>query len=300
MSGPPDGCRGRRSGTQVLPPTRRPGAFALTALAALISLALGLTAAVAGSALAAAADRGIGFELRHTKVSPKHPYVLGERKIRLRYRFAARRPTRLEVRVVRVGKSRVVRAWTERRARPGSHMQRAWNGLNRRGKPVGDGRYRFQVGPRGGPMRNAGGELRLHGHVFPVDGPHGTRGPIGEFGAGRNGGRTHEGFDITADCGTTLVAARAGTVAKVGYDDDLYGYYVLIDGFGTGQDYFYSHLIAPPPLDRGDRVKTGQRVGAVGQTGNAASTPCHLHFEIREGGRPVDPEPALRRWDRWS
>ena len=39
-------------------------------------------------------------------------------------------------------------------------------------------------------------------HVFPVQGPHGTRGPIGEFGAPRDGGRTHEGFDITAACGT--------------------------------------------------------------------------------------------------
>ncbi len=43
----------------------------------------------------------------------------------------------------------------------------------------------------------------------------GTLGEIGEFGADRNGGRTHEGFDITADCGTPLVAAHGGTMEVV-------------------------------------------------------------------------------------
>jgi murein DD-endopeptidase MepM/ murein hydrolase activator NlpD len=38
----------------------------------------------------------------------------------------------------------------------------------------------------------------------------------------------------------------------------------------------------------------------VGRTGNARSTECHLHFEIRAGGEPIDPEPLLRRWDRYS
>ena len=76
--------------------------------------------------------------------------------------------------------------------------------------------------------------------------------------------------------------------------------YVLIDGRKTGQDYFYAHLIAPPPVDRRERVRTGQYVGRVGKTGNAASTPCHLHFEIRVHGRPVDPEPYLHDWDKHS
>ena len=39
----------------------------------------------------------------------------------------------------------------------------------------------------------------------------------------------------------------------------------------------------------------------MGRTGNAASTPCHLHFEIRtRGGRFLDPEPFLQAWDRFS
>ena len=48
--------------------------------------------------------------------------------------------------------------------------------------------------------------MPYYGHVFPVQGPHGVRGAIGEFGAPRSGGRIHEGFDIVAACGTELVA----------------------------------------------------------------------------------------------
>jgi murein DD-endopeptidase MepM/ murein hydrolase activator NlpD len=64
------------------------------------------------------------------------------------------------------------------------------------------------------------------------------------------------------------------------------------------------HLYAPTPFARGDRVYTGQQIGAVGQSGNARG--CHLHFEMwgapgwYEGGRPFDPLPSLMAWDGWS
>jgi murein DD-endopeptidase MepM/ murein hydrolase activator NlpD len=132
--------------------------------------------------------------------------------------------------------------------------------------------------------------------VFPVAGPHGTRGAIGEFGAPRSGGRTHEGFDIVAACGTPLVAVRGGRVLRAGYDPVLYGNYLTIHGEGERRSYFYAHLSRPSPFNRGDRVFTGQRVGAVGKTGNARTVGCHLHFEIHVAGRPIDPAPALRRW----
>jgi murein DD-endopeptidase MepM/ murein hydrolase activator NlpD len=38
----------------------------------------------------------------------------------------------------------------------------------------------------------------------------------------------------------------------------------------------------------------------VGETGNAITIGCHLHFEIHVHGRPMDPEPSLRRWDAHS
>lgn len=144
------------------------------------------------------------------------------------------------------------------------------------------------------------GATEFSAHVFPVAGPHWTRGYIGEFGVPRSGGRTHEGFDIVAACRTPLVAAATGRVLRAGYDPVLYGNYLLIRGQGEHRSYFYSHLVRPASVDRDDRVWAGQRVGAVGKSGNARTVGCHLHFEIHVRGHPIDPEPALNRWDRSS
>ena len=146
----------------------------------------------------------------------------------------------------------------------------------------------------------ASGGTEFIGHVFPVAGPHWTRGAIGEFGAPRDGGRTHEGFDIVAACGTPLVAVRGGRVREAGYDPVLYGNFLLIHGEGERRSYFYAHLRRPASVGRGDRVFTGERVGVVGETGNARTVGCHLHFEIHVAGRPIDLESALWRWDRYS
>jgi peptidoglycan LD-endopeptidase LytH len=127
-----------------------------------------------------------------------------------------------------------------------------------------------------------------------------VRGAIGEYHAARSGGRIHEGFDITAGCGARLVAVRNGRVLRRGFDPILYGNYVLIHGEGERRSYFYAHLSRPSSVRRGATIFEGQPVGPVGETGNAAGTGCHLHFEIHARGVPIDPEPALRRWDRWS
>lgn len=126
------------------------------------------------------------------------------------------------------------------------------------------------------------------------------RGHIGEFGAPRSGGRSHEGFDVVAACGAELVAVSNGRVLRRGYDPVLYGNYLLIHGEGEQRSYFYAHLPRPAPVRRGERVWEGERVGAVGETGNAVSVGCHLHFEIHVHGVPVDPAASLRRWDRYS
>jgi hypothetical protein len=213
-----------------------------------------------------AAPSGVGFEMKGATVSPKHPLFAGKRKIRLHYGFSSDRPVDLRIRVIRLRGGRSVRSWRERSAKPGTRLERAWNGLNRNGRAVPDGRYEFRVGPVGGDDRYAA-RLRLRGHVFPVDGPHGTRGSIGEYHAPRS-------------------------------DPSLYGNYVLVDAAKSRQDLFYSHMTAPSAARDGERVFTNEFLGTVGQTGNAEGTPCHLHFEIRVGGEPVDPEPYLRRWDR--
>lgn len=259
--------------------------------------ALATVAAVASTPAVGAGPAAL--ELRSASVLPAQPLLFGERPIKLRYGFRADGPVDVEISVVRARSDNVVRVYRERDAMPGERLERAWNGLTRRGKAAPDGRYEFRVGLEGQRLRFAAA-FPLHGHVFPVDGAHGTRGAVGEFGAGRSGGRIHEGFDITGDCGTPLVAARGGVVEKVGFDPVLYGNFVRIGGAKTRQDYFYSHLIDEPAVDEGERVATGEVVGRIGQTGNAAGTPCHLHFELRVGGDPTDPEPALNRWDRYS
>ena len=109
---------------------------------------------------------------------------------------------------------------------------------------------------------------------------------------------------MPAGCGTPLVAARGGRVARTGYSDALYGYYVLIDGRGTDEDHFYAHLEAPTTLAEGDRVRTGERIGSVGKTGNARGEFCQLHFELwphgyHDGGPPTRC-PALQLWDSYS
>jgi murein DD-endopeptidase MepM/ murein hydrolase activator NlpD len=147
---------------------------------------------------------------------------------------------------------------------------------------------------------HSAGGTEFFDHVFPVQGAHWTRGFTGEFGAPRSGGRSHEGFDVVAACRTPLVAVVTGRVLHAGHDPVLYGNYLLIHGQGERRSYFYAHLSRSSAVDRGDRVWAGQRVGAVGKTGNARTVGCHLHFEIHAHGHSIDPEPALLRWDSYS
>lgn len=270
----------------------------LTALGLIAALALLATAPA--PAPASAKPSGEGFRLGKTRVTPGTPLFDGKHKLRLHYRLAARGSIDLQIVVARVRGGDVVRTYSERTVEPGRAHTRVWDGLNDRGKSVPDGRYEFRVGLLGKSRLVPAGTLHLRGHVFPVDGPHGTRGPVGEFHAPRSGGRIHEGFDVTGDCGTPLLAARAGVVAKSGYDPALYGNYLLIDGAKTSQDYFYAHMLEPSVASDGERVYTGEQVGQIGLTGNAAGTPCHLHFEVRVHGEPIDPEPLLNDWDRYS
>ncbi|HEU4462851.1 MAG TPA: M23 family metallopeptidase [Solirubrobacterales bacterium] len=93
---------------------------------------------------------------------------------------------------------------------------------------------------------------------------------------------------------------RNGRVVRRGFDPVLYGNFVLVHGEGERRSYFYAHLSKPAAVGRGEEVLEGETVGLVGETGNAAGTGCHLHFEIRERGEPIDPEAELRRWDRYS
>ena len=165
-----------------------------------------------------------------------------------------------------------------------------------RRRAAGLGRHRRRPAPEGRPLRlprhrrrrrrRAGGQrpgaeagaripaqIQFLGHEFPIRGPH----YFGEFAARFGGGRGHQGQDTFAACGTPLVAARGGVVKFKQYHGAA-GHYLVIDGERTGIDYTYMHLRDAALVNEGDRVRTGQLIGYVGQTGRASG--CHLHFEM--------------------
>ena len=241
-----------------------------------------------------------GFELRKASVGPADAYFAG-RPLTIRFRAADDRERFVRVAIVNKRTRKSVHDWRLATFGTLTEYPLRWRGKSA-GRIAPNGRYVVRAGPDGRPLRRIGG-FKWRRHAYPVAGPHSSRGYLGEFGAPRNGGRTHEGFDILSPCGTPLVAARGGRVRFSGYHGAA-GNYLVIDGKGTGFDTAYMHLLRPSLLRTGDQVRTGQPIGLVGSTGS--STACHLHFEMwtapgwYEGGSPIDPLSHLLKWDRYS
>jgi murein DD-endopeptidase MepM/ murein hydrolase activator NlpD len=131
-------------------------------------------------------------------------------------------------------------------------------------------------GSQGGSSSSGGGAPSASGLIWPVSGPITS-------GFGWRWGRMHEGIDIGAACGTTIHAAASGTVIYAGWMDG-YGNITIID-HGGGLATAYGHQSSI--YVSGGSVSQGQAIGAVGSTGH--STGCHLHFEVRVNGTPVNP-----------
>lgn len=236
--------------------------------------------------------------IQNAIVTPKRFFFDSATPAEVRFTIQAPGPTDISVSFVRGDEEARVIQLAD--VAPGSERAVNWNGVLADGKAARDGSYFVLVGETGGPAKTVG-KVTLRGHRYPVVGRHGSRGPVGDFGAGRSGGRTHQGFDTLARCGTPLVAARGGVVIAKKFDAALDGHYVIVKGRKEGgRTYRYSHLPEPSPLDVGDRVRTGEAVGRVGNSGNARSQGCQLHLELRVAGRFIDPEPHLRAWDRFS
>lgn len=102
--------------------------------------------------------------------------------------------------------------------------------------------------------------------------------------------KNHSGLDIAAPRGTPIEAAAAGKVIFSGWRGG-YGNQVVVEQ-ADGKQISYAH--AEQLLVKvGDRVQAGQTIATVGSTGR--STGPHLHFEIRENGRPVNPLPMITK-----
>jgi len=144
--------------------------------------------------------------------------------------------------------------------------------------------------------------------AFPVLGPvsfsHDWQHPRGEHGE-----RLHEGIDLLGVAGQPLRAAFDGTVTSIGFvdrgiagvsitltrDDGLYANYFHLndDTPGTADGSALVGLRVHGQLSVGQRVKAGQIIGYMGDSGNATGVP-HLHFELRTPERiPMDPYPAV-------
>ena len=99
----------------------------------------------------------------------------------------------------------------------------------------------------------------------------------------------HAGLDYGASCGTPIRAAGTGVVISAGFNSGGYGNMTLIN-HGGGMSTLYGHQ-SSIIVSAGQNVSQGQVIGYVGSTGK--STGCHLHFEVRVNGNPVDPRGYL-------
>lgn len=130
--------------------------------------------------------------------------------------------------------------------------------------------------------------------AVPVDGVRAAR-LTSTFGAPRGGGtRQHEGVDIFARRGTPVRAAGWGVV--VAKKTNSLGGKVVYTLGRRGTLCYYAHLDRWADVAVGDLVTEDTVLGYVGNTGNARTTPPHLHFETRPlflGLRPVDPVAVL-------
>jgi murein DD-endopeptidase MepM/ murein hydrolase activator NlpD len=243
------------------------------------------------------------FKLQAASAAPGRAYFFGTRKPSVSYTFGNTEPTDVRIDVVRRSDGTVVDSWIEPAEEPYTPHTAKWDGTRDGSKrPAPNGGYRFRIGPESGSMDSSSdAKFQYHRFKFPVRGPH----TYGDGVGAPRVGHTHQGQDILAACGTRLQAARGGHVQWKAYQAGGAGYYVVIDGKKTGHDYVYMHLKEASPLHDGDRVKTGQKIGRVGATGDASG--CHLHFEEwsapgwYEGGDFLASVTRhLKAWDSWS
>ena len=133
------------------------------------------------------------------------------------------------------------------------------------------------------PTRLAAAPRRVGRFRVPVKGP-----VISDYGP-KQGGLHNDGINIAARAGTPIVAAENGVVVYAGNELRGYGNLLLIrhsDGWVTAYAHASKFNVKP-----GDRVRQGDKVAEVGQTGNVDRP--QLHFELRKGTRAVNPKSLI-------
>jgi Peptidase family M23 len=248
---------------------------------------------------ATAIPDGSAFKLTAAAATPRKTYFDGVKPARVQFLFQGLESTAVRIDVVERDTAAGVRTWVVDGALANAENVAEWDGLMSDGRLAADGKYEFQIGSAAGVglVTTAESRFGFYRYRFPLAAEHG-------YGDGFGAGRGHQGQDVFASCGSTLRAARGGRV-QWNRTHSAAGNYLVIDGKRTQRDFMYAHMLSPSALREGERVRTGQPIGKVGDSGNA--TGCHLHFEVwsgpgwYEGGEPL---PSVRRllktWDTWS
>jgi murein DD-endopeptidase MepM/ murein hydrolase activator NlpD len=136
------------------------------------------------------------------------------------------------------------------------------------------------------PTTMVGGRLV----ACPVSRPYSY---VDTWGAARSGGRSHQGTDIMNPYGNKIHAYVDGVISRESYSS-LGGVTLYLQG-DDGNEYYYAHL-SRYFARTGQRVQAGELIAYNGQSGNAAATAPHLHFEVHPGGgSPVNPYPWVTR-----
>lgn len=151
-------------------------------------------------------------------------------------------------------------------------------------------------GGGGGRFPGAEGGPFIDGMVCPVQGAVAGRDFQNDWGFPRSGGRWHQGNDVFAGRGTPVVAVHDATVVSWNPPSSqtrLGGITVTYET-ADGSRWYNAHLdTIAAGVTPGTSVSRGQVIGTVGNTGNARTTPPHLHIGRRYGGSPVNPWPSI-------
>ena len=222
----------------------------------------------------------------------------GQRQASVAYTTSATPPAGARVEAVRVSSGAVVRSWPLTTG--GGEIR--WDGFAH-DVPAATGTYVLRLNDAAAPVAaiSAGSDAQfdLVEGFFPIRGAHQLAStPTQRFG----GPRGHQGSDNFAACGTPLAAWTKGVVQIVGFQGAA-GNYVVV-ARPDGEAYVYMHMRARALVNVGQKVFAGERLGYVGDTGDAEG--CHLHIETwttpgyYRGGHPVDSLPLMKRLDGFS
>jgi murein DD-endopeptidase MepM/ murein hydrolase activator NlpD len=138
-------------------------------------------------------------------------------------------------------------------------------------------------------------------YIFPVAG---LSDYVDTYGGFRSDvpGNWHHGDDIFAPLGTPVVSVASGTINRVGWEK-LGGWRLWVRD-SAGDEFYFAHLSGYTPTDlASNRVRAGEVIGFIGNTGDAFTTSPHLHFEIHPStllhlgyDGAVDPTKYLNSW----